>query len=196
MTQRRKLKAQDNCVIDGSLALEIERQRQYNRQSAQKLEREVLMTSRQAYTREEPISEQEWERRVQEERRVAARRQRRLEAESLRQLEHRVEERQTLERITVRRRNKKVAAIVLLVTLVLGGFSFFLLYRQSMIEKGIVRQNTLNSQIKEYSKRIEDLEVQVNAASNIGQIKDYAQTQLNMDYPTEENTRRVVLPNS
>jgi len=105
--------------------------------------------------------------------------------------DQRREEEQRMER---HRKGRRRAAAILVVTLVLAGLSFLLLYRQAQVETLIIDQNNIRSSIKSVTKQLEELQVQLNMKGDIGQIQEYAREQLSMDYPTSENTRTIVLP--
>ena len=57
-----------------------------------------------------------------------------------------------------------------------------------------VEQRQLQAQIEDQSKRLEELQVEINRQSNISNVQDYARDNLNMDYAQKENTRVVQLP--
>lgn len=85
-----------------------------------------------------------------------------------------------------------VLAIVLVLTGALGIYS--VLSRYIAIDAMTVQQRSLQAQIEDQQKRLEELQVEVNKQSNIAQVQDYARESLNMDYAQKENIRAIVLP--
>ena len=85
-----------------------------------------------------------------------------------------------------------VLAIFLVLTGALGIYT--LLNRYIAIDAMTVEQRSLQAQIEDQQKRLEELQVEVNKQSNIAQVQDYARESLNMDYAQKENIRAVVLP--
>ena len=83
-------------------------------------------------------------------------------------------------------------AIVAVVAVAAGVYS--LLTRYVRIEQMTVEQRQLQAQIEDQSKRLEELQVEINRQSNISNVQDYARDNLNMDYAQKENTRVVQLP--
>ena len=86
------------------------------------------------------------------------------------------------------------AFVGLIAVLALAGGVFSLLTRYVAIEQMTVEQRELQAQIEDQSKRLEELQVEINRQSNISAVQDYARDSLNMDYATKENTRVVQLP--
>ena len=97
-----------------------------------------------------------------------------------------------------RRRQQRVhtlfAFMGLIVVLALAGGVFSLLTRYVAIEQMTVEQRELQAKIEDQSRRLEELQVEINRQSNISAVQDYARDSLNMDYATRENTRVVQLP--
>lgn len=90
--------------------------------------------------------------------------------------------------------NAFVSALVIAGILIFGVGLFVLLYRYTIIDDMTVQQRTLQAQIADQEKRLEELQVEINKQSNIAQVQDYARENLNMDYAQQENIRTVVLP--
>ena len=90
--------------------------------------------------------------------------------------------------------NAFVSALVIAGILIFGVSLFVLLYRYTLIDDMTVQQRTLQAQIADQEKRLEELQVEINKQSNIAQVQDYARENLNMDYAQQENIRTIVLP--
>lgn len=188
MTQQRSRR--QDPFIDGSLALQIERERQSRREAGRSMrapQRQRIPVS--------PSVDRELElERQRRTRRYARERERRLEQERQRIAAEEAKRREEEQRMERHRKGRRRAAAILVVTLVLAGLSFLLLYRQAQVETLIIDQNNIRSSIKSVTKQLEELQVQLNMKGDIGQIQEYAREQLSMDYPTSENTRTIVLP--
>ena len=135
-----------------------------------------------AQVNQRTVQQHAWQR-AEEERR-------RREQERMRAQEEAAEQR--------RRHQQRVytlfAFVGLIAVLALAGGVFSLLTRYVAIEQMTVEQRELQAQIEDQSKRLEELQVEINRQSNISAVQDYARDSLNMDYATKENTRVVQLP--
>ncbi len=176
--------------IDGSLALQIERERQSRRENGRSMrapERQRIAPS--------PHIDREWEQeRERRARRYALERERRLEQERQRQAAEQARAREEAARMERHRQGRRRAAAVICLTVVLAAFTFLLLYRQAQVETRIIYQNSVRSEISSTTKQLEALQVELNMQSNIAEVQQYARDQLGMDYPATEDLRTVTLP--
>jgi cell division protein FtsL len=194
-----EIKRRNNPLSDGSLALKIEKRRQ---------ERQVVFTPLQRGRGGESLIE---EARQTERRRAASLSTHEAELGFSRGPAHKREERlreiakkASLEReeeTKLRRATKEkqgsakravLAALFATLTLV-GCCSFFLLTGQARVEALLVESHKLSAQVRESEKRISELELSLNAQSDVNFIQEYARENLGMDYPSVENTRVISL---
>ena len=99
------------------------------------------------------------------------------------------------QRRRAQQRVRAFAAVLAIVMVLTGAAGIFtLLNRYIAIDKMTGTQRSLQAQIADQQKRLEELQVEVNKQSNIAQVQDYARESLNMDYAQKENIRVIELP--
>lgn len=121
----------------------------------------------------------------------------RAEAERRRR-EQEAKERAEAEAEERRRRQHRIQMLFafagIFVVVAIAGGIYSLLLRYVQIEQMVVEQRELVAEIEDQTKRLEELQVEINMQGNISQIQDYARENLNMDYAQKENTRMITLP--
>lgn len=99
------------------------------------------------------------------------------------------------QRRRAQQRVRAVAAFLVIACVITGALGIFdLLNRYIAIDKMTVTQRSLQAEIDDQQKRLEELQVEINKQSNIAQVQDYARDSLNMDYAQQDDIRVIALP--
>lgn len=184
MAQQTMRARQRDVFIDGSLALQIERQRQVGREQTQRrAPRDRFADSAWEESTRRRQHEHERRRRMESQRlatEAAMNRELRMERERQSKLEAQRKSHGKKQRIT---------AVALLGIMLMFGVFFIILSRNANIERLIVEQNKIKGEIKTTTQKIGEMEVRLSSQLNIADVSEYARTTLGMDYPSAENTR-------
>ncbi|MDR2514487.1 MAG: hypothetical protein LBD02_04665 [Christensenellaceae bacterium] len=194
-----KIRRRNNPLSDGSLALKMEKRRQERQVVFTPLERgrggESLIEEARQAERRRALNAHAQEAQLGFARAPAQKREeRQREIAQKASLER--EEQARLRRATEHKQGgaKRAVLTALFAALaLLGCCSFFLLTGQAKVEALLVESHKLSAEIRESERRISELELSLNAQSDVNFIQDYARENLGMDYPNVENVRVIAL---